>query len=353
MKARVKVYLNERTQKPSVNAPNYKYYKPGDTIEIVDIVNGDYYEGNNVWYKLNNDSYVWSGGVEDTEIKYNYVKGKLTIHEKFKIKGENVNIAIIDSGINIDVPFKNQINHELTKKYFNDTKLFNDLKNRDIHGTQVASIISFNNKNYAMGLAPEAKLIDCKITNNKYLIYRSSFLKALEWCVNNEEVHIINCSLAIISDDQKIRDLINKAIERNKIIVGAVDINSSGDILYPAKYAKVFGIAAVDIYDERLNGNIKSDGLDFYTLGKGIDVLDKYGKIEKVNGSSFSTAYFSGFSALAISAYFNKYNKFPNNCFEWLFEIITLTVREQNKPFYGKGIIDPVSTINQIINNLN
>ena len=44
---------------------NPGYYLPGEEISIVEKVIGDKYKGNNIWYKLENGSYVWSGGVNE------------------------------------------------------------------------------------------------------------------------------------------------------------------------------------------------------------------------------------------------------------------------------------------------
>ena len=64
MKGLVTTYLNERLAAPDLNAENPVYYEPGDVVEIVDIVNGEAYEGIDVWYELDNGAYIWSGGVQ-------------------------------------------------------------------------------------------------------------------------------------------------------------------------------------------------------------------------------------------------------------------------------------------------
>lgn len=68
MKARVNTFLNIRTGTPEIlpnNNPLDKYYSPGDVIEVVEIVNGQEYKGNSIWFKLDTGVFVWSGGIDD------------------------------------------------------------------------------------------------------------------------------------------------------------------------------------------------------------------------------------------------------------------------------------------------
>lgn len=64
MKGIVNMDLNERQLSPSVNAPISGYYKKGDVVSIEDMVPGDEYDGDDLWYKLSNGAYVWNGGVD-------------------------------------------------------------------------------------------------------------------------------------------------------------------------------------------------------------------------------------------------------------------------------------------------
>ena len=66
MKATVNTYLNIRTGTPEIlpnNNLGNRYYCPGDVIDIAEVVAGQVYKGNSIWYKLQDGSFVWSGGV--------------------------------------------------------------------------------------------------------------------------------------------------------------------------------------------------------------------------------------------------------------------------------------------------
>jgi hypothetical protein len=64
MRGIVTTPLNERTFRPSVNAPSQTSYDAGEKVDVVEAVLGDYYDGDNLWYRLSNNSFVWAGAVE-------------------------------------------------------------------------------------------------------------------------------------------------------------------------------------------------------------------------------------------------------------------------------------------------
>ena len=68
MKARVSSFLNIRTGSPEVLPNNNPgFFKPGDVITVTEKVIGQNVKGNNVWYKLDDGGYVWSGGIATIE----------------------------------------------------------------------------------------------------------------------------------------------------------------------------------------------------------------------------------------------------------------------------------------------
>jgi len=64
MKGLVTMELNERQQNPGVNSPITKFYSENQVVDIADALIGDPFDGNNLWYKLKDGAYVWSGGIE-------------------------------------------------------------------------------------------------------------------------------------------------------------------------------------------------------------------------------------------------------------------------------------------------
>jgi hypothetical protein len=64
MKGIVTMELNERQQNPGVNSPISRFYSTNQVVEISEALIGDTYDGNNVWYRLKDGAFVWSGAVE-------------------------------------------------------------------------------------------------------------------------------------------------------------------------------------------------------------------------------------------------------------------------------------------------
>lgn len=64
MKGLVTMELNGRRQNPGVNAPISAFYSENQVVDIAEALIGDTYDGNNVWYKLKDGGYVWSGAIE-------------------------------------------------------------------------------------------------------------------------------------------------------------------------------------------------------------------------------------------------------------------------------------------------
>ena len=83
MKALVRSYLNIRTDQPQIDENNNPgYYSPGDEIEVVETLIGQLYKGNNIWYKIANNAFVWSGGIDGAEFIYNENAFQLLNHQQ-------------------------------------------------------------------------------------------------------------------------------------------------------------------------------------------------------------------------------------------------------------------------------
>jgi hypothetical protein len=62
--------LNERIGKPTASAPCINYRKPGEKIELDKVVCGELIEGNAIWYRSTAGFYYWSGGIMETNFKF-------------------------------------------------------------------------------------------------------------------------------------------------------------------------------------------------------------------------------------------------------------------------------------------
>jgi len=323
MKARVKTYLNERTQNPSVNAPNYNYYRPGDEIEIVDIVNGDEYEGIDVWYKLDNDSYVWSGGVEgmqNIEVRMSETGSEtqtqlVNFNSMFKqldntyksTEGSDIKIAVLDTGI--------YENHPDFEGYFNNpykpsqdfTKSDYNYVDQNGHGTHVAGIIGARSKDNdgIIGVSPKSEIWNLKCQSDTGEITSKTLGPALEE-VLKKKPHIVNMSFNLTRDDfNSLQSKIEEIADAGIILIGAAGENRNliKYSLYPAFSEYVISVGSID-KDFNLNrGESFHSSLDFIVPLIKIRScnLRKFGFYKNEAGSSMAAALVSGLVALIIS----------------------------------------------------
>lgn len=361
MKARVKTYLNERTIQPSVNAPNYSYYKPGDEIEITDIVNGDSYDGNNVWYQLKNGSYVWSGGVEglksiDSDIGlvlnkeksnkdwYHSKYGITKIWEEYNKYGEDVNIAIVDSGIHVDNMYFENANIDGVRWDGNK-----DYIDQNGHGTKVASIIAANGPTL-IGVAPKTNLFICKYYDRQPEV--PQLLEALDHIP--EKVDFIVISSGFLPQDltaEQTKLLEDKIIRlsRTKLVICSVGDDYNHDdnpfIRYPAGFTSVISVASVNDQNYISEFSTKSNKIELAAPGEKVKVYDfQNQKIATEDGTSFSSPFVAGVLALIKSSY-------PHLTSQELIDIILKTLKSKtSKSLYGGGIIDPLAATQKIKN---
>jgi hypothetical protein len=205
-------------------------------------------------------------------------------------RGDNVRVAIIDSGVAVDHP---DFPRHLTTRNFvdNDVRAFSE----DAHGTAVAGVIAAvpDNGVGIVGIAPDVRLLlykacwraegagiqaDC----NSFTL-----AQALSAAVE-ARVDIINLSLAGPTDPLLTR-LVERAVAAGIIVVGAVPADGKRDH-FPTN---IEGVVAVDALE---SGHTTGDVLR--APGRDIISLAPNGSYDFYSGSSLATAEISGLIAL-------------------------------------------------------
>ncbi|MHA6486416.1 S8 family peptidase [Bacillus cabrialesii] len=207
-----------------------------------------------------------------------------------------IKVAVLDSGINSSMPiFKNS---SITS--YDAIKNNSTTKDSLGHGTAIAGVIMAPlNKQTVQGISPQVKLFDVKVLNDKGGGEVNDVINGINWCIK-QDVDIINLSFGFQKDDKGLRNAINKAIEKNIIVIASAGNTLGLSTDYPAKYKNVISVSSID-------KNLKRDPfaakgkIDFVAPGVQIPIFTPKGEVKTVNGTSFATAFATGVIANILS----------------------------------------------------
>jgi len=259
-----------------------------------------------------------------------------------KSKGENVVVAVVDTGCDLDHP---DISNNLLKgKNFIDNK---DPIDDNGHGTHVSSTIAAENNVIGMvGVAPKTKIIPVKSLDKNGNGSVETIVKGIAWSVDNG-ADIITMSLGSPNPSKEIEDVINYAIKNNvAIFCAAGNSGENVDIMYPAKYNGTISIGAIDKNLNRTNFTCSGETLDFLAPGHNILGCVPDNSYAIMSGTSMSNPFAVGCASLLLSdirkldknkklsieeyiEYFKKYSKPLKD------------KKHQSKKYQGYGILYP------------
>jgi thermitase len=165
------------------------------------------------------------------------------------------------------------------------------------HGTHVAGVIA--------RMAPQSKILPVRVldANGRGNVFTLAY--AIEWAVQ-EGADVINLSLGAEGDSQVLADAINNAQTQGVVVVAAAGNDDVNALQYPAGYAGVLGVTAVDDQNSKAAfANYGSHWIDLAAPGVGITSTVPYSGgvgYASWSGTSMSTAFVSGASALVRAA---------------------------------------------------
>lgn len=267
-------------------------------------------------------------------------------------KGDNVVVAILDSGVDINNPDL-KFNIWKNNKEIKDDGIDNDNNGYtdDIygwdfvdsdsdpspvagsqydklsinHGTALAGIIGAvaNNGIGITGIAFNSKIMPIRILKSDGEGFVDDLVKAIDYAVKNG-ADIINLSLVGFDMSSELEEAISQAHKSGVLVVAASGNAQAGESArnlnlepaYPACYGDnqnnniVLTVASINLLDKKSSfSNYGSNCVDLSALGEKITSLAYYNPDEDLSsyysynwhGSSFSTAIVSGIAALIKS----------------------------------------------------
>ena len=219
------------------------------------------------------------------------------------IYGNEVKVAVIDSGVNAHddikrniIPGKNYVSG-FAETYTDDNSN---------HGTSVASIIASECNNLAtVGISFKTKIIPLKVTNDSTLKV-SLAVDAIYDAVDIYECDVINLSFGDTAHSTSLYNAIKYAIDNNVIVVAAAGNwgNTYTGYVYPASYPEVVSVANVQKTSNGFSikdSSQKNDMVDIAAPGTSVSTMLNSGNVGLQSGTSFSCPMVSATAALAKS----------------------------------------------------
>jgi major intracellular serine protease len=225
-------------------------------------------------------------------------------------KGEGCVVAILDTGIDVNHPdLKDRI---IGGRNFSGEGGQDDITDRNGHGTHVAgTIAAIENDAGVVGVAPETKLLICKVLNAQgsggYQGITSAIKYAADWKgPNGERVRVMNMSLGGPYSDPNQYKAILYAVSKGILVVVASGNEGDNDETtfeygYPSLYPECITVAACD--ENKKLAPFSNNHKQVDVIAAGVNVLSTYptSQYAVLSGTSMATPHVTGALALIIN----------------------------------------------------
>lgn len=208
-------------------------------------------------------------------------------------KGNNMSIAVLDTGIDTDHPdLKDKI--ERQSNFVGTGKA----EDGDGHGTHVAGIAAAktdNGKGVA-GTCHSCRLIVGKVLDDNGEGTAGGVADGIIWAAK-QDAEAINLSLGSRGDADAVRKAVNYAWNKGSVVVAAAGNEDSNVKEYPAAYPKAVAVAATNAKDKR--ASFSNYGGWISVSAPGVSILSTLpGGYGYMSGTSMATPHVSGLAGL-------------------------------------------------------
>lgn len=244
------------------------------------------------------------------EVRQREISDSINYWHKKNIKGSNVKIAIMDTGIdfnNKDLVYVKGIN------FVGENK--EDYKDDQGHGTKIAGIIGARENSFnLLGIAPKSQLYIAKVADHNGNVLFEDLIKGIDWAIE-QSVDIINISLEFPVENEELHNAIKKAANEGIIILASSgNINYEGDarLMYPSGYPEVISVGMLNVEGKLFSKEFGEKKVDVFAPGE--DIISTYfdNKLTLDTGVSYATAYATGYTALLIQNFKEEAQEYNN-----------------------------------------
>ncbi len=169
------------------------------------------------------------------------------------------------------------------------------------HGTAVASLLVGQRNGLVAGLAPKAELFAADAFHGSGPSSAADafdLIAALDW-LSDENIKLVNLSLSG-PDNALLRSAIAAAQQRGmRLVAAAGKPGQNSDNGFPARYAGVIAVSAVDTRLRPSRHSIRGQHIAFAAPGVGIVVAAPNGKLRTAEGTSFAAPFVTAAFAVA------------------------------------------------------
>lgn len=260
-----------------------------------------------VYSNMGTDIIVYANSDDNTEVNEEIVPwsseamGTSYAHS-LNYKGDGVNIACIDSGLDIysEVNVCGSVDFEDPEYCRGD-----DLTG---HGSAVAGVIAApENNSGIVGIAPEASIYNLRVLDSANEAPVSRIINALDWCLNND-IDIINMSFGTDDYSPALWSKINEVYQHDIIMISSA--GNGENMQYPAVFPGVLSVSSVDSSMQKVENAASGEALDFVAPGKCVYSTSLIGGYCAVSGTSIAAAHITGCAAVLLSRDTTKSSSF-------------------------------------------
>lgn len=257
--------------------------------------------------------------------------------------GKDIHVAVLDTGIDVNHKCLNDRIVE-TKNFVDDSE---DVTDKNGHGTHVAGIIAANrSKEGITGMAPEVSLHIYKVLADNGNGSYDAIIKGLEQAII-QKVDIINMSLGGTDANEKMHELINKAIANGICVVCASGNEANGDngavdeISYPGFWREVIEVGSMEQDGNMSKFSNSNYNIDLVAYGGQITSCYPGNKYATTSGSSQATPQISGALALLKQKFIAEFGRQPECESELYSQLIknTKTIHGISRKLQGNGCL--------------